>query len=72
MATQPAPDEVAGEILSIFVGHFICRPGQVLRTNNFLAVWHGRGLKTEDFKPGMELAANEGGSTCFRGGLRFV
>ena len=60
MAVLPTPEEIAGEILSIFVGHFNCRPGDVLRANNFLAVWHRRGLKAEDFKPGMEVAAQRG------------
>jgi hypothetical protein len=71
MATLPTPEEVAGEILSIFVGHFNCRPGEVLRTNNFLAVWHGRGLKAEDFKPGMELAAQRGWIEVLSGGTSF-
>lgn len=60
MATLPTPEEVAAEILAIFVHHFNCRPGQVLRINHFLAVWHRSGLKEEDFKPGVELAAQRG------------
>jgi hypothetical protein len=60
MATLPTPEETAREILAIFVGHFNSRPDHVLRVNNFLAVWHGRGLAAEDFKPGMEYAAAQG------------
>lgn len=71
MATLPTHEEIAGEILSIFVGHFNCRPGEVLRTNNFLAVWHGRGLRAEDFKPAMELAAQRGWIEVLRGGTSF-
>lgn len=72
MATIPTSEEIAGEILSIFVGHFRCRPEHVLRINNFLAVWHSRGFESEDFKLGMELAAQRGwveilpGETSFR------
>lgn len=60
MATLPTHEEIAGEVLSIFVGHFNCRPEHVLRVNNFLAVWHSRGLEAEDFKPGMEFAVQRG------------
>ncbi len=71
MATLPTHEEVAGEILSIFVGHFNCRPGEVLRTNNFLAVWDCRGLRAEDFKPAMELASQQGWIEVLRGGNSF-
>lgn len=60
MATLPTPEETAVEILDIFVNQNKCRPGDVLRTNNFNAVWHTRGLAAEDFKPGMEYAAAQG------------
>lgn len=60
MATLPTPEETAREILAIFVGHFNSRPDSVLRVNNFFAVWHGRGLASEDFVPGMEYAAAQG------------
>ncbi|SER61312.1 hypothetical protein SAMN04487958_1024 [Vreelandella subterranea] len=60
MATLPTPEETAREILEIFVGHFNSRPGHVLRINNFTAVWHSRGLASEDFKPGMEYAVAQG------------
>jgi hypothetical protein len=59
MATLPTPEQTAREILSIFVEHFKSRPGDVLRSNNFLAVWHSRGLQSEDFKPGMDFAAEK-------------
>ena len=59
MATLPTAEQTAREILAIFVGHFKCRPGFVLRLNNFMAIWHGRGLHAEDFKPGMEYAAQQ-------------
>jgi pyrimidine deaminase RibD-like protein len=71
MATLPTHEEIAGEILSIFVGHFNCRPGEVLRIKNFLAVWHGRGLRAEDFKPAMELAAQRGWIEVLPGGTSF-
>lgn len=60
MATLPTPEETAIEILSIFVNHFKCRADHVLRINNFLAVWHSRGLVAEDFKLGMEYAVEQG------------
>jgi pyrimidine deaminase RibD-like protein len=60
MAKLPTADETAREILTIFVEHFKCRPNDVLRINNFLAVWLPRGLATEDFGPGMELAIERG------------
>ncbi len=71
MATVPTREEIAREILSIFVGHFNCRPGEVLRINNFLAVWHARGLKAGDFKPGMEFAAESGWVEVLPGGNSF-
>lgn len=60
MATLPTPEETARNILAIFVEHFKCRSGQVLRINNFSAVWHKRGLAAEDFKPGMKYAVAQG------------
>jgi len=60
MASMPTPEETAREILAIFVGHFKCRPDHVLRINNFIAVWHQRGLEADDFKPGMTFAAQKG------------
>lgn len=71
MATLPTPEQTAREILSIFVGHFNARPGHVLRINNFLAVWHGRGLQSEDFKPGMEFAAQSEWVQVIDGGISF-
>lgn len=60
MATLPTPDQAAREILSIFVAHFQLRPGKVLQINNFHTVWQSRGLQSEDFKLGMEFAAENG------------
>jgi hypothetical protein len=71
MPTLPTPEDTAREILAIFVGHFHCRAGDVLRTSNFLAVWHPRGLVTEDFKPGMEYAAAQGWVEVLAGGDSF-
>ena len=71
MATLPTPEETAREILKIFVGHFKCRAGDVLRVNNFLAVWHTRGLASEDFKPGMEYAVTQGWIEVQAGGESF-
>ena len=71
MATLPTPEETAREILAIFVGHFKSRPEHVLRVNNFLAVWHTRGLEAEDFKPGMEYAAAQGWVEVQPGGISF-
>ncbi len=72
MATLPTPEETAVEILAIFVGHFKCRAGVVLRINNFLAVWHTRGLAAEDFKPGMEYAVKQGWVEVQPGGDSFI
>ncbi len=72
MATLPTHEEIAGEILSLFVGHFNCQPGEVLRIDKFLAVWHNRGLRVENFKLGVELAAQRGcGREVLRGGTSF-
>lgn len=71
MATHPTPEQTAREILSIFVGHFNSRPGHVLRVNNFLAVWHSRDLQSEDFKPGMEFAAEKQWVEVIDGGTSF-
>jgi hypothetical protein len=71
VATLPTPEETAREILAIFVGHFKCRPEHVLRINNFLAVWHGRGLAAEDFEPGMQYAATQGWVEVQPGGASF-
>ncbi|EZI29585.1 hypothetical protein [Pseudomonas extremaustralis] len=59
MASLPSPEQTARAILDIFVGHFNRRPEDVLRVNNFLSVWHSRGLEAGDFKPGMEFAATQ-------------
>ena len=72
MASVPTPQSTAEEILRIFVNHFKCRSGHVLRANNFLAVWHTRGLHWEDFVPGMQYADEKewvevlGGGTSYR------
>jgi hypothetical protein len=71
MATLPSPERTAREILSIFVGHFKSRPGHVLRFNNFLAVWHSRELKSEDFNLGMEFAAEKEWVEVIDGGISF-
>lgn len=59
MATLPSPEQTARQILAIFVVYFKSRPGNVLRINNFLAVWNKRGLLHEDFNSGIEYAARE-------------
>ena len=59
MATLPTPEQIAREILSIFVTHFKSRPGDVLRINNFMAVWNDSGLNGDDFKPGIDFAAQQ-------------
>lgn len=56
MATLPTPKDTALNILDTFVNHFKCRPTDVLKINNFLAVWHKKGLYWDDFVPGMEYA----------------
>ena len=71
MATLPTPEQTAREILSIFAGHFKSRPGHALRINNFLAVWHSRGLQAEDFKPGMEFAEENEWIEVIDGGTSF-
>lgn len=60
MASIPTPEETAVEILTIFVSQFRLRAGGVLSVNNFLSVWHTRGLVAEDFGPGMEHAVEQG------------
>ena len=60
VATLPTPEQVALEILAIFVEHFRSRPGDVLRNNNFMAVWVQRRMSADDFKPGMEFAVERG------------
>ncbi|MBK5276364.1 MAG: hypothetical protein JJE30_15130 [Desulfuromonadales bacterium] len=59
MANVPSKIETALKILDIFVNHFNCRASHVLRVNNFLAVWHKKGLHWDDFIPGMEFAAEQ-------------
>jgi pyrimidine deaminase RibD-like protein len=71
MATVPTREEIAREILAIFVDHFNRRAGEVLRVNNFLGVWDARRLRAVDFKPGMELAAERGWVEVLRGGTSF-
>ena len=71
MATLPTPEETAREILAIFVSHFKSRPEDVLRINNFLAVWLPRGLAAEDFNPGMEYAVAQGWVEVRPGGESF-
>lgn len=60
MASLPTHEDIAREILNIFVSHFNCRAGAALGTSNFMAVWHKRGLATEDFQPGMQFAVQQG------------
>lgn len=60
MATISTPQETAIRILDIFVNHFKCRPDHVLRVNNFIGLWHNKGLQWEDFEPGMKYAAETG------------
>ncbi len=60
MASMPTPEETAREILAIFVHQFNNRPDDVMRLNNFTAVWHSRGLDAADFTPGMTYAAQQG------------
>jgi hypothetical protein len=60
MATIPTPEESARVILAIFVNHFKCRPGHVLSLSNFIAVSNEYGLHEDDFKPGMDCAADNG------------
>ncbi|WP_044422788.1 hypothetical protein [Pseudomonas syringae group genomosp. 3] len=71
MASLPSPEQTAREILDIFVGHFKSRPEDVLRVNNFTAVWHPRGLEAADFKPGMDFAAAQGWMEVLRQGEAF-
>ena len=59
MAVVPTPEESARLILAIFVNHFKCRPGYVLGLSNFIAVSNQYGLHDEDFKPGMDYAAEK-------------
>lgn len=71
MAILPTPEDTAREILAIFVEHFKSRPDNVLRANNFLAVWHNRGLAAEDFALGMDYAAEKGWVVIQPGGDSF-
>ena len=71
MARIPTPKETAINILDIFVNHFNSRPSHVLRVNNFLAVWHKKGLQWDDFVLGMEHAAEEGWVEVLSDGASF-
>jgi hypothetical protein len=71
MAKIPSPKETAINILDIFVNHFQERPSHVLRINNFLAVWHKKGLQWDDFVPGMEHAVEEGWVEVLSDGASF-
>ena len=57
MATLPTKEDAANYILALFVEHFNCRPGQVLRTNNFLTAFSKRPWQASDFNKGMAYAA---------------
>jgi hypothetical protein len=70
MANLPTPEDTAREILAIFAENN-SRPGTVLRTNNFNAVWHTRGLASQDFKPGMEYAVSQGWVEVLPGGASY-
>lgn len=71
MVKIPTPEETAIEILAIFVNHFKSRTGNVLGLGNFLSVWHNRGLAADDFKAGMEYAAQQGWVDILPGGESF-
>ena len=67
---MPTPEQTAYEILAIFV-HFNNRPGDVLLFQNFMGVWVIRKLKSEDFPPGMQYAADHGWVEVLPGGAKF-
>ena len=71
MALLPTPEDTAREILAIFVLNPSCRPDDILGMNNFNALWHKRGLKAEDFEPGMQHAAAQGWVEILQGGTSF-
>ena len=59
MATLPTPEENARKVLEIFA-HFNLRAGEVLRTNNFLAIAAKWNLRTEDLDDGLKKAEEFG------------
>ena len=71
MATLPTPQELAQEILDIFVSHFKARTDDVLRVNNFLDIWPKRGHTSEDFSSGLEYAIKEGWLELLPGGSSY-
>jgi hypothetical protein len=68
--TLPTPEQTARAILAIFV-HFNNRPGDILLFQNFMNVWAIRKLRTEDFPPGMQYAAERGWVEVLPGGAKF-
>ena len=60
MATIPTSEEVAKQIISIFVHEFNQRPGEVLTYNNFFKKIDERTWTHSDFKKGLDYAAKQG------------
>jgi hypothetical protein len=56
MGALPTAEENGKLVLQIYA-HFDSRPGQVLRSNNFLAVAARRRIPTADIQSGLEYAA---------------
>ena len=71
MAALPTPEQSAREMLEIFVGHFKCRVDDVLRVNNFIILWHDRGLATQDLQAGMDFAAAQGWIEILPSGISY-
>lgn len=60
MAKAPESEELALEILSIFVNQYHCRPGGVLQPAVFYSTWPKLGYQMDDFNRGAEFAATNG------------
>ncbi len=59
MATLPTDAEMARKVLDIFK-HFGTRPGEVLLTNNLIAMAAKRDLRTEDLAKGLKYGYAQG------------
>ncbi|HEX8527023.1 hypothetical protein [Allosphingosinicella sp.] len=59
MAQLPTPEENGRTVLQIYA-HFGSRPGEVLRSNNFVAVAARRRIPIADIQDGLEFALEAG------------
>jgi hypothetical protein len=60
LANTFTPQQLAREILDIFVNHFKEKPGNLLRSNNFIVLWPDRGFDSAQFTEGLTFAVENG------------